>query len=220
MIDLTLSEAFEFVRKSLDELDMSDNLAASILEEDKDLYALVESTIEEVALDIHQSAPAHLVDGLKAESDDEYDDDETAPFSFNIENSVGTISMEVDCARVVSIKASGSHLVTEFFTEDSVEAHKQKNKYIMGTPDRPRAILCKRGGDFRPTIEYYSFGKEELVANTITVEYIPYPKVKDGVIKISYQLKYPLLYWLVAAILEIVNEPEKAQLWKAKFKVE
>ena len=52
------------------------------------------------------------------------------------------------------------------------------------------------------------------------VEYIPYPKVESESILVSYQLKYPLLYWLVAEILTIVNEPDKAQIWKSKFKVE
>lgn len=215
MIELTLSEAFDFVRKSLDELDMSDNLAASILEEDKDLYALVESTIEEVALDIHQQAPAHLVDGERATLTEAVE--EIAMLSLN-EDGYAEIHINEATARVVSVMASDSYLVTEFFTQDSVEAHKQRDKYARGTADRPRAILCK-SNDYLPTIHYYSFNPATS-EKTMLLEYVPYPKIEDGKIKVSYQLKYPLLNWLVAAILEIVGEPEKAQLWKAKFKTE
>lgn len=214
MISLTLSEAFEFVRKSLDEQDMSDNLAASILGEDKDLYSLVESTLEEVALSIHESAPSHLVSGLKEALKEGKD---STKATLNVEDKVGTITLKEKVARVVSVCAPDSYVVTEFFAEDSVEAHKQKNKYVRGTADRPRAVLYK-GEDYCPVIKYYSFGS--AYSNQIVLEYIPYPTIVQDKIMVSYQLKYPLLNWLVAAILEIVGEVEKAQLWKSKFKVE
>ena len=216
MISLPLSEAFEFVRKSLDELDMSDNSASSLLEEDKDLYALVKSTIVEVALDIHTQAPAHLVSGRKDDLD--FGDEERDVFYFgkSEDGSVGELTTKQDIARLVSIHIPGRKVVTEFFTEDSVEAHKQLNKYTKGTPDRPRVILAK-SNEYKPKFYYYSLGTED---DSMKVEYIPYPKVAAESILVSYQLKYPLLYWLVASILEIVNEPERAQLWRAKFKVE
>jgi hypothetical protein len=52
------------------------------------------------------------------------------------------------------------------------------------------------------------------------IEYIPYPVIEDDGIMVSWQLYYPVLNWLVAAVLEILNEAEKAQLWKTKFKTE
>lgn len=217
MINLTLSEAFEFVRKSLDELEMTDNIAAEVLKEDKDLYALIESSIVEVALDIHQKAPTHLVDGEKAEITEQ--SEMTATLTLREDNSA-EIQMLTETARVVSVKACDSYIVTEFITEDSVEAHKQRNQYIRGTADRPRAIICKED-DYLPRLEYYSFSATTKKENTkIVIEYIPYPKIEDDQILISYQLKYPLLYWLVAEILTIVNEPDKATMWKTKFQVE
>lgn len=216
MISLSLSEAFEFVRKSLDELDMSDNLAASLLEEDKDLYALVKSTIVEVALDIHTQAPAHLVSGIKDGLG--FGDDKKDYFRFDKseDKSVGELTTKQDIARLVSIHIPSRKVVTEFFTEDSVEAHKQLNQYTKGTPDRPRVILAK-GSAHKPKFYYYSLDTGD---DSMEVEYIPYPKVESESIFVSYQLKYPLLYWLVAEILTIVNEPDKAQIWKSKFKVE
>lgn len=215
MISLTLSEAFEFVRKSLDEQDMSDNLAASILGEDKDLYSLVESTLEEVALSVHESAPSHLVSGLKETL---VEDGNSTKATLEVDDDhVGTITLKDKIARIVSVCADDSYVVTEFFAEDSVEAHKQKNKYIRGTADRPRAILYK-GEDYCPIVKYYSFGSTSK--RKIVLEYIPYPSIVQDKIMVSYELKYPLLNWLVAAILEIVGESEKAQLWKSKFKVE
>lgn len=217
MINLTLSEAFEFVRKSLDELDMTNNIAADVLKEDKDLYALIESTIEEVALDIHQSAPAYLVEGEHIEISDGEVGDNAEMHVF--EDNHAEIKMQAKTARVVSIKACDSYVVTEFFAEDSVEAHKQRNKFVRGTADRPRVIIGKYSEeDYKPTIYYYSFSPN-IEQSSMVIEYVPYPDISIGQISISYHLKYPLLYWLVAAVLEIVNEPDKAALWKSKFKV-
>lgn len=215
MLSLTLSNAFEFVRKSLDELDLDNNIGASVLQEDKDLYRLIESTIEEVVLDVHQKAPAVLVDGITAEISN--DSNEVA--TMEVAEKVATISMKQDTARIVSLQAEDSSVVvTELLAEDSAEAHKQNNKYIRGTADSPRAVLLKKGaGNKLPKIKYYTLSDEN---KKITIEYIPYPKVEGEAINVSWQLYYPVLNWLVAAILEIVNEPEKAQIWKSKFKTE
>lgn len=215
MTSLTLSNAFEFVRKSLDELDLDNNIGASVLQEDKDLYRLIESTIEEVVLDVHQKAPAVLVDGITAEISN--DSNEVA--TMEVAEKVATISMKQDTARIVSLQAEDSSVVvTELLAEDSAEAHKQNNKYIRGTADSPRAVLLKKGaGNKLPKIKYYTLSDEN---KKITIEYIPYPKVEGEAINVSWQLYYPVLNWLVAAILEIVNEPEKAQIWKSKFKTE
>ena len=196
MISLTLSNAFEFVRKSLDELDLDNNIGAAILQEDKDLYRLIESTIEEVVLDVHQKAPAVLVDGITAE----------------ISKDMGEV------ATIEEVAEDSSVVVTELLAEDSAEAHKQNDKYIRGTADSPRAVLLKKGaGNKLPKIKYYTLTDD---SKKITIEYVPYPEIKDSAINVSWQLYYPVLNWLVAAILEIVNEPEKAQIWKLKFKTE
>lgn len=215
MISLTLSNAFEFVRKSLDELDLDNNIGASVLQEDKDLYQLIESTIEEVVLDVHQKAPAVLVDGITAEISKGSNEVAT----MEVAEKVATISMQKDTARIVSLQAEDSSVVvTELLAEDSAEAHKQNDKYIRGTADSPRAVLLKRGAENKlPKIKYYTLTDD---SKKITIEYIPYPEIKDSAINVSWQLYYPVLNWLVAAILEIVNEPEKAQLWKSKFKTE
>lgn len=215
MISLTLSNAFEFVRKSLDELDLDNNIGAAILQEDKDLYRLIESTIEEVVLDVHQKAPAVLVDGITAEISKDMGEVAT----MEVAEKVATISMKKDTARIVSLQAEDSSVVvTELLAEDSAEAHKQNDKYIRGTADSPRAVLLKKGaGNKLPKIKYYTLADD---SKKMTIEYVPYPEIKDGAINVSWQLYYPVLNWLVAAILEIVNEPEKAQIWKSKFKTE
>lgn len=215
MISLTLSNAFEFVRKSLDELDLDNNIGAAILQEDKDLYRLIESTIEEVVLDVHQKAPAVLVDGIPAEISKDMGEVAT----MEVAEKVATISMKKDTARIVSLQAEDSSVVvTELLAEDSAEAHKQNDKYIRGTADSPRAVLLKKGaGNKLPRIKYYTLTDD---SKKITIEYVPYPEIKDSAINVSWQLYYPVLNWLVAAILEIVNEPEKAQIWKLKFKTE
>ena len=215
MISLTLSNAFEFVRKSLDELDLDNNIGASVLQEDKDLYQLIESTIEEVVLDVHQKAPAVLVDGISAEISKGSNEVAT----MEVAEKVATISMQKDTARIVSLQAEDSSVVvTELLAEDSAEAHKQNDKYIRGTADSPRAVLLKKGaGNKLPKIKYYTLTDD---SKKMTIEYVPYPEIKDSAINVSWQLYYPVLNWLVAAILEIVNEPEKAQLWKSKFKTE
>lgn len=216
MISLTLSNAFEFVRKSLDELDLDNNIGAAILQEDKDLYRLIESTIEEVVLDVHQKAPAVLVDGITAEISKDMGEVATIE---EVAEKVATISMKKDTARIVSLQAEDSSVVvTELLAEDSAEAHKQNDKYIRGTADSPRAVLLKKGaGNKLPKIKYYTLTDD---SKKITIEYVPYPEIKDSAINVSWQLYYPVLNWLVAAILEIVNEPEKAQIWKLKFKTE
>jgi hypothetical protein len=226
MISLTLSNAFEFVRKSLDELDLDNNIGESVLQEDKDLYQLIESTIEEVVLDVHQKAPAILVDGITAEisktSEDEpsvVEDTQDTVATMTVADTVATIEMKKDTARIVSLQAEDSSVVvTELLAEDSAEAHKQNDKYIRGTADSPRAVLLKKGaGNKLPKIKYYTLTDD---SKKITIEYVPYPEIKDNAINVSWQLYYPVLNWLVAAILEIVNEPEKAQIWKLKFKTE
>ena len=199
MISLTLSNAFEFVRKSLDELDLDNNIGAAILQEDKDLYRLIESTIEEVVLDVHQKAPAVLVDGITAEISKDMGEVATIE---EVAEKVATISMKKDTARIVSLQAEDSSVVvTELLAEDSAEAHKQNDKYIRGTADSPRAVLLKKGaGNKLPKIKYYTLTDD---SKKITIEYVPYPEIKDSAINVSWQLYYPVLNWLVAAILEI-----------------
>ena len=222
MIKLTLSEAYEFVRKSLDELAMTDDLGASAYKEDKDLYEIVRSTIEEVTLDVHQQAPAVLVDGLTSRVALNNENDTDAVITEYDEENGGIVklTMAVDTARIVSIHSSDSDIiVTELLAEDSAEAHKQNNKFLRGTPDSPRAVLLKYAEDKKPQVKYYTI-KEQHKDSYMQVEYIPYPVIEDDAVWISWQLYYPVLNWLVAAVLEILNEAEKAQLWKSKFKTE
>ena len=222
MMTLTLSEAYEFVRKSLDELAMTDDLGASAYKEDKDLYEIVRSTIEEVVLNVHQQAPAVLVDGLvsRVALNNEGETDAVITEYDNGQEGVVKLTMAVDTARIVSIHSSDSDsAVTELLAEDSAEAHKQSNKYLRGTPDSPRAVLLRLAKDKRPEIKYYSV-KNVVEDAYMDIEYIPYPVIEDDGVMVSWQLYYPVLNWLVAAVLEILNEAEKAQLWKTKFKTE
>lgn len=222
MMTLTLSEAYEFVRKSLDELAMTDDLGASAYKEDKDLYEIVRSTIEEVVLNVHQQAPAVLVDGLmsRVALNNENDADAVLAEYDEEGNGMVRLTMNVDTARIVSIHSSDSDvIVTELLAEDSAEAHKQNNKYLRGTPDSPRAVLLKYAEDKKPQVKYYTI-KEGGEGAYVDVEYVPYPVIEDDAVLISWQLYHAVLNWLVAAVLEILNEAEKAQLWKSKFKTE
>lgn len=208
MFQLGISAACAYVRKSLDELTSVEDIGMLASPDAIDLHKIVEESIIEAAVRVHERASSVLMDGVQAVLGTDY----TA--GINSDNSV-TITMKTDTVRIVSIKASDStDVITDLIPEDSAEGRKQKNPYICGTYDDPRAVLNKVwAGDHKPIITYY---KCKGSLPTFVVEYVPYPQIVENVIQVCSRLEYAVLNELTAMVMDSYGLTERAALHRSK----
>lgn len=211
MFQLGISAACAYVRKSLDELTSVEDIGMLASPDAIDLHKIVEASIIEAAVKVHERASGLLMEGVFG----------TKGTVFGVEkNSDGslTITATKEAVRVLSVKASDSGiLVTDFIPEDSAEARKQQNEHVRGTYDDPRVILMKKwAGDNRPVFRYYS-PKSDTIPD-IEYEYVPYPVIEESIIEICPRLEFAVLNELTAMVLESINEFDKAALFRGKAK--
>jgi hypothetical protein len=222
MITLSLDHAHKYLLQVLDELKNLESGAMLAETDELDTKKLTEGYIVEAALKAHKDAPAHLVNGKigteKPRKEEDVVENETYDYSvsFDSESKVASIQMLQKSARLASLKASDSNIVvTEAIPEDQPAARMQNNKYVRGTYDDPRVIVNKLWeDDYLPTYTYYSTVSAEA---TFSLEYVPYPEIKDGGISISPKLEYAVLTLLVAMVLDALSYPDKANLYRAKY---
>lgn len=209
MFQLGISAACAYVRKSLDELTSVEDIGMLASPDAIDLHKIVEASIIEAAVKVHERASGLLMEGVSG----------TNGTAFGVEkNSDGslTITAMKEAVRVLSVKASDSGiLVTDFIPEDSAEARKQQNEHVRGTYDDPRVILMKKwAGDNRPVFRYYS-PKSDTIPD-IEYEYVPYPVIEESIIEICPRLEFAVLNELTAMVLESINEFDKAALFRGR----
>lgn len=208
MIQLSLDNAHKYVLQTLDELKNLEDDTMLVEGEELDTRKLTEGYIIEAVLRAHKGAPSYLVDGVAGVAGTDY--------SVTITDNVATIVMLQKSARLASLKASDSHVVvTDHAAEETPIGRMQNNPYVRGTYDDPRLIVKKvRKDDYKPEYLYYSV-KDDTA--TFTLEYVPYPEIKDGKVSISEKLEYAVLNLLVAMVLDALSLNDKANLYRTKY---
>lgn len=208
MIPLSLDNAHKYVLQTLDELKNLEDDTMLVEGEELDTRKLAEGYIIEAVLRAHKDAPSYLVDGVTGVTGTDY--------SVTITDNVATIAMLQKSARLASLKASDSHVVvTDHAAEESTIGRMQNNPYVRGTYDDPRLIVKKVwANDYKPEYLYYSV-KDNTA--TFTLEYVPYPEIKDGKVSISEKLEYAVLNLLVAMVLDALSLTDKANLYRTKY---
>lgn len=211
MFQLGISAACAYVRKSLDELTSVEDIGMLASPDAIDLHKIVEASIVEAAVKVHERASSQLMEGVFGAKGTAFN------VTANSDSSV-TISMLKEAVRVLSVKAADSGIVvTDFIPEDSAEARKQLNEHVRGTFDDPRVILMKKwAGNNRPVLRYYS-PKSSAIPD-IEFEYVPYPVIDESIIEICPRLEFAVLNELTAMVLESINEFDKAALFRGKAK--
>lgn len=223
MKSVSLDYAHKYLLQAIDELK---NLEPSIMlgeREDLDTYKLAEGYIVEAALKAHKDAPAHLLNGITGEEKPRKEADvvEGKAYDYKVsfdttDKNVATIEMLQKSARLASLKASDSSIVVfDPIVEEHPIARMQSNKYIRGTYDDPRLIVKKVwSNEHMPEYVYYCTQGDTA---TFTLEYIPYPEVKEGSISISERLEYAVLNLMVAMVLDALSLSDKANIYRAKY---
>lgn len=208
MIQLSLDNAHKYVLQTLDELKNLEDDTMLVEGEELDTRKLTEGYIIEAVLRAHKDAPSYLVDGVTGVAGTDY--------SVTITDNVAKIVMLQKSARLASLKASDSHVVvTDHAAEESTIGRMQNNPYVRGTYDDPRLIVKKVWADnYKPEYLYYSV-KDNTA--TFTLEYVPYPEIKDGKVSISEKLEYAVLNLLVAMVLDALSLTDKANLYRTKY---
>lgn len=209
MFQLSISATCAYVRRVLDELTSVEEIGMLVSPDAVDIHKLVEGTIVESAVKIHNLAPAIMLDGVKGTEGTDY--------TLDLVNNVITITMKKDTIRVSSIKAMDSDIVVcDFIPEDSAEGRKQLNKYVRGIPDDPRVVLAKVWNDnYQPILRYYTYLSDKLTPK-IELYYVPYPEISETIVEICPKLEYAVLNEVVASVLDSLNEHEKAALYRDK----
>lgn len=205
MIQLSISAACAYVRKVMDELISVEEIGMLVSPDAVDLHKLVEGSIVEAAVKVHNLAPSVMIDGILGTAGTDYET--------SLTEKVLTITMKKDTIRIASVKASDSSIiVSDLVPEDSAEGRKQLDKYVRGVPDDPRLVLAKVwAGDNLPVLKYYTTEETE-----VELYYVPYPEIEETIIMICPKLEYAVLNEIAAMVLDILGEHEKAAIYREK----
>lgn len=214
MYSLTVKGAFAYVRRAIDELTTAEEIGHLVDPDAIDLHRLVEGAMVEAVVKAYSLAPSHILEGETAVKGTDYELDE-----LESKDGVVTISMLTPTARVVSVQCNDSEVIlSDLIPENSAEGRKQLNKYIRGTYDDPRLVLLKQwNGDNMPRMRYYTTTKE-LKDLDFTIEFLPYPVLEEGVVKVASRLEYVVLNFIVALVLDSFKEFEAADRFRVKAK--
>ena len=211
MYSLTVKGAFAYVRRAIDELTTAEEIGHLVDPDAIDLHRLVEGAMVEAVVKTYSLAPSHILEGETAVKEKDYE--------LELKDKVVTISMLTPTARVVSVQCNDSEVIlSDLIPENSAEGRKQLNKYIRGTYDDPRLVLLKQwNGDNMPRMRYYTTTKE-LKDLDFTIEFLPYPVLEEGVVKVASRLEYVVLNFIVALVLDSFKEFEAADRFRVKAK--
>jgi hypothetical protein len=211
MYSLTVKGAFAYVRRAIDELTTAEEIGHLVDPDAIDLHRLVEGAMVEAVVKTYSLAPSHILEGETAVKEKDYE--------LELKDKVVTISMLTPTARVVSVQCNDSEVIlSDLIPENSAEGRKQLNKYIRGTYDDPRLVLLKNwNGDNMPRMRYYTTTKE-LKDLDFTIEFLPYPVLEEGVVKVASRLEYVVLNFIVALVLDSFKEFEAADRFRVKAK--
>lgn len=211
MYSLTVKGAFAYVRRAIDELTSAEDIGHLVEPDAIDLHKLVEGAMVEAVVKAYSLAPGLILEGEIAVMGNDYE--------LEFTNGVVTISMLTPTARVLSVRCKDSEvIVSDLIPENSAEGRKQLNKHIRGTYDDPRLVLLKQWkGDNMPRMRYYTTTLEEYDLE-FYIEFLPYPVLEEGVVKIAPRLEYAVLNFIVASVLDSFKEFEAAERFRVKAK--
>lgn len=211
MYSLTVKGAFAYVRRAIDELTTAEEIGHLVDPDAIDLHRLVEGAMVEAVVKAYSLAPSHILEGETAVEGKDYE--------LELKDKVVTISMLTPTARVVSVQCNDSEVIlSDLIPENSAEGRKQLNQYIRGTYDDPRLVLLKQWkGDNMPRMRYYTTTKE-LKDLDFTIEFLPYPVLEEGVVKLASRLEYVVLNLIVASVLDSYKEFDVADRFRNKAK--
>lgn len=211
MYSLTVKGAFAYVRRAIDELISADEIGHLVEPDALDLHRLVEGAMVEAVVKAYSLAPGLTLEGETAVKGEDYE--------LELEDGVVTISMLTPTARVVSVQCKDSEvLLSDLIPENSAESRKQLNKYIRGTYDDPRLVLLKQWkADNMPRMRYYTTTLDENELD-FNIEFLPYPVLEEGVVKIASRLEYAVLNFVVASVLDSYKEFDAADRFRVKAK--
>lgn len=211
MYSLTVKGAFAYVRRAIDELTSAEEIGHLVEPDAIDLHRLVEGAMVEAVVKAYSLAPGLALEGEIAVKEQDYE--------LELKDGVVTISMLTPTARVVSVQCKDSEvLLYDLIPENSAEGRKQLNKYIRGTYDDPRLVLLKKwNGDNMPRMRYYTTTLEEDDLD-FDIEFLPYPVLEEGVVKVASRLEYAVLNFIVASVLDSFKEFEAAERFRVKAK--
>lgn len=211
MYSLTVKGAFAYARRAIDELISADEIGHLVEPDALDLHRLVEGAMVEAVVKAYSLAPGLTLEGETAVKGEDYE--------LELEDGVVTISMLTPTARVVSVQCKDSEvLLSDLIPENSAESRKQLNKYIRGTYDDPRLVLLKQwNADNMPRMRYYTTTLDENELD-FNIEFLPYPVLEEGVVKIASRLEYAVLNFVVASVLDSYKEFDAADRFRVKAK--
>lgn len=211
MFQLTVKAALAYVRRAIDELTSAEEIGHLTEPDAIDLHRLVEGAMVEAVVKAYTLAPALSLEGETAA--------ELKDYTLDLKDGVVTITMLTPTSRVLSVKCADSEVVlSDLIPENSAEGRKQLNKYVRGTYDDPRLVLLKKwNGDHMPRMKYYTttLAEEEL---SFDIEFLPYPSLEEGVVKVASRLEYVVLNFIVASVLDSFRELDAAERYRVKAK--
>lgn len=241
MFQLSIEAALAFVRKAMDELTSVEDKGMLADPDALDLQKLVEGSIVEAVVKTHSQAPAYLLDGKLAGNEItvrvndkvmsvDFQTDVLRVISVKVSDSdvivTGFIPEDSaegrkqlnryvrgvpDDPRVVLQQvwgAEGNHRPRLFYytTEEGEDA--SANIWYIPYPK----IIDGSVNSDNPELEYPATGIAEGDEPTLT------PMEKTPVVEICPRLEYAVLNELTAMVLDILNEHDKASLYRAKSK--
>ena len=211
MFQLTVKAALAYVRRAIDELTSAEEIGHLTEPDAIDLHRLVEGAMVEAVVKAYTLTPALSLEGETAA--------ELKDYTLDLKDGVVTITMLTPTSRVLSVKCADSEVVlSDLIPENSAEGRKQLNKYVRGTYDDPRLVLLKKwNGDHMPRMKYYTttLAEEEL---SFDIEFLPYPSLEEGVVKVASRLEYAVLNFIVASVLDSFRELDAAERYRVKAK--
>lgn len=137
------------VKTKIDEISTLDTPLQQItIADEKPIDTIIESLLDECALEILLKAPFHRLPITSGTSSVSADKD-------TVDTTTGTISVPEDFLRLVSFRMDDwQRSVTTLAIKGDAIARRQSNKYIRGGKARPIGVLSKTDKGLK--IEYYS----------------------------------------------------------------
>lgn len=244
MVNLSVSDAVELVRKNLDELDPNgsimmddENGSSASFGDNMSLNDIIARNIPEAINAVHLAAPAQLLSGVTPGFDDTTiikakersllsgDDVEILNVPFSLAANV--FYLRLAAFRVIDSPV----VVTDVTAEASPEGRKQLNPYLRGQYDRPRLVARQKVKyEDSGVFDYYSLNKE---TSSMLYDGEPYSDHPDRLIdtflivpkmfydsastqyQISPALRQNIIDYLTSIVLQTYND-QRAQVFYQK----
>jgi hypothetical protein len=121
-----------------------------------------------------------------------------------------------DFLRLITLKMNDwGRPIQTFVGEDSVEYHKQQNKYLRGTPRKPIGVLT-HGASGAPVAELFTCTNN--AQHQVQGQYYPEPNLEpyndDKIVYICKPLEYPCLHQITANVLRGLGRVQEAMMYE------